>query len=545
MITSRFFAAALAAGLLQSCATPPQSAAPQVAADAAALIKADMAYLADDAREGREAGTKGYDDAAAYVANRFKEIGLKPGADGSYMQSLTLRTAAADQAAAKFSVLSPDGPFALKAGDDYLMQASFQTAAFKVDAPLVFVGHGIYAPDLGVDDYAGLDVKGKIVVALAGGGTSLPAEERAILSGAQSKTAIAVERGAAGMITVFTSSASQRFGWDRVKSFGGRPRMTWVGPDGIADDATGRLGAVAVLGPSGAAKLFEREAMSFADIDKADSEGKAIKGFALSKSASLEGAGKIADVKSANVIAMIEGSDPKLKKEVVVLTAHLDHEGVKPPKEAGGDAIYNGALDNSIGVSTMLDVARRFKASGKAPRRTIVITALTAEEKGLLGAGYMAAHPGLGDRKIVANVNLDMPLVLFPFVDVIAFGGERSSLGKVIESAAASMDMKVIPDPIPEQNIFVRSDHYRFVQKGVPAVFLFTGFGNGGDKVFQKFMAENYHQPSDELDLPIDYASAARFADLNYRIARQISDADAAPTWNEGDFFGRFFGKKR
>jgi Zn-dependent M28 family amino/carboxypeptidase len=157
----------------------------------------------------------------------------------------------------------------------------------------------------------------------------------------------------------------------------------------------------------------------------------------------------------------------------------------------------------------------------------------------------MAAHPGLGDRRIVANVNLDMPLVLFPFVDVIAFGGERSSLGKVIETAAASMDLKVIPDPIPEQNIFVRSDHYRFVQKGVPAVFLFTGFGNGGDKVFQKFMAENYHKPSDDLSQPIDYASAARFSDLNYRIAREIADADAAPTWNEGDFFGRWFGAKK
>ena len=543
MIKLRFVTAAAAVALLQSCATAPQPG--PVAVDAAALIRADMAYLADDAREGREAGTKGYDDAAAYVANRFREIGLKPGASGSFMQPLTLRTAAADQSQASFSVASPDGSFALAQGEDYLMQPSFQKSSFKVDAPLVFVGHGLAAPDLGVDDYAGLDVKGKIVVMLSGGGTSLPAEERAILSSTQTKTGFAIARGAAGVITVFTSSAGRRFSWNAIKSFGGAPRMTWVGPDGVADDPTGRLGAVAIVGPEAAAKLFEREAMSYADIDKADSEGKSVKGFALSKTASLSGGGSIADVKSANVVAMIEGADPKLKKEVVVLTAHLDHEGVKPPKTEGGDGIYNGALDNSIGVSTMLDVARRFKASGKAPRRTIIIAALTAEEKGLLGAGYMAANPGLGDRRIVANVNLDMPLVLFPFVDVVAFGGERSSLGKVIESAAASMDLKVIPDPIPEQNIFVRSDHYRFVQKGVPAVFLFTGFGNGGDKVFQKFMAENYHKPSDDLSQPIDYASAARFSDLNYRIAREIADADAAPTWNEGDFFGRWFGAKK
>lgn len=257
---------------------------------------------------------------------------------------------------------------------------------------------------------------------------------------------------------------------------------------------------------------------------------------------SLNGASAFSETESPNVVATIEGSDPALADEVVVLSAHLDHVGLTEPKEGESDRVNNGALDNAIGVATILDVARRFK-EGPPPRRTIVFAAVTGEEKGLIGADYLARHPTLGGRRMVANVNLDMPVLLYPFTDVIAFGAEQSSLGEAARQAAAAMNVALTPDPIPEEGIFTRSDHFRFVEQGVPAIFLFTGFGNGGEAAFGDFLKNRYHKPSDDLSQPIDYDSAARFAELNYRIAREIADAAEAPHWNSGQYFADRYGR--
>jgi Zn-dependent M28 family amino/carboxypeptidase len=224
----------------------------------------------------------------------------------------------------------------------------------------------------------------------------------------------------------------------------------------------------------------------------------------------------------------------------VLLMAHLDHEGVNPARE-GEDKIYNGAMDNATGISTMLEVARAMAETGKRPRRSILFAAVTAEEKGLLGSQYLAKHPVVGNGKLVGVVNLDMPVLLYDFTDVIAFGAEHSTLGPIVKRAGAQMNVALAADPLPQENLFVRSDHYRFVQEGVPSVFLMTGFGNGGDKQFTGFLSTNYHKVSDDLKQPIDWQAGAKFAKINYLIAREIADADEAPRWYAKDFFGDTF----
>jgi Zn-dependent M28 family amino/carboxypeptidase len=268
------------------------------------------------------------------------------------------------------------------------------------------------------------------------------------------------------------------------------------------------------------------------------------RGFALKTRARLHAQATSRRIVSPNVVALIPGSDPVLSKEVVVLSAHLDHLGIAAPAAddpPGKDRIYNGALDNAAGVATLLEVARVMASSPTPPRRSVLFLASTGEEKGLLGADYYARHPTVGDRRIVANVDLDMPLLLYPFTDVIAFGANHSTFDTVVAQAVGPMGIALAPDPMPEQGLFTRSDHYMFVKQGVPAVFLMTGYANGGEKAWEAFLAGPYHHPNDDLAQPIDWASGARFAEANYRITRAMADADAPPLWRQGDFFGDTF----
>ncbi|UZK65496.1 M28 family metallopeptidase [Sphingomonas sp. M1-B02] len=246
--------------------------------------------------------------------------------------------------------------------------------------------------------------------------------------------------------------------------------------------------------------------------------------------------------RSPNVLGIIPGSDPALKDEYVVISAHLDHLGMG--RVAADDKIFNGAMDNASGVATMLEAARAFAAGGKPPRRSILFVAFAAEEQGLLGSGFLARHPLVGSGKFVANVNLDMPILLYDFQDVVAFGAERSTLGPIVSAAAAKMGVSLSPDPMPQENTFVRSDHYSFVKAGVPAVLLATGFKNGGEKATRGFLKTHYHQVTDDIALPFDWKAAAKFAELNYRIAREIADADEAPRWYAKDPYGERYAKR-
>ena len=228
-----------------------------------------------------------------------------------------------------------------------------------------------------------------------------------------------------------------------------------------------------------------------------------------------------------------------MKDEYVVLMAHLDHLGIRTDKT--GDNIYNGALDNAAGVAVMLEVARAFAGDDVAPKRSLLFVTNTAEEKGLLGAESFANDPGVPIGQIASVVDLDQPLLLYDFTDVIAFGGDHSTMGEAIARAVAKAGVTLSPDPMPAETIFVRSDHYTFVKRGVPALLLATGHANGGKAAWDNFLATDYHQPSDDMKQPINWNAGAKYARVNYLITREIADAALRPRWYAGDYFGSTF----
>jgi Zn-dependent M28 family amino/carboxypeptidase len=319
---------------------------------------------------------------------------------------------------------------------------------------------------------------------------------------------------------------------------GGRPTLAWVGPNGQPGEAGARFNAY--LSDTAAAALFAGAPRSFADVRAEVDRGADPKGFALAAQLRVERQTKWTTIRSPEVIGMLPGTDPKLKDQYVILMGHLDHLGMRPAK-AGEDGIYNGALDNAAGVATMLEAARAFATSADKPRRSILFIANTGEEKGLLGASYFASNPTVPVGRIAAAVDLDMPLLLYRFTDVIAFGADHSTVGEAVRKAAGEMGVGLSPDPMPEENIFVRSDHYEFVKEGVPAIMLATGWANGGAQKWKAFLSGAYHHPNDDLSQPIDWDSGARFARLNYLIARELADSPRRPLWYKGDYFGDAF----
>ncbi len=510
-------------------------------------IAADVAFLADDARGGREAGTAGYDAAANYVAARFQSIGLEPaGEAGGWFQPVTLRQASRDLARAELILTADDGDeHALVHLDDFFIGQSLSEPTFETSGPAVFVGDGVVAPELDRDAYAGVDVRGKIAVMFTDPPSGLDSEAATYFRGRSHRLAAAAENGAVGVVFLRSPADQARWSWRRLVANPSDHAMTWIHADGASGDGARGIRATSTLSEAGAAALFKGAEHEF-DALKRMMETKAVTApsFPIGKTITLRGGSIFEETTSANVAGILRGGDPDVAQDVVVLTAHLDHQGAGIPGADGEDRIHNGALDNAMGVATMLEVAADL-AAGSRPRRSVLFLAVTAEEKGLLGSDYYAHYPTVGRDAVIANINLDMPLALFEFEDVIAFGGERSSLGDVVDAAAEAMGIKVIPDPIPEQGIFTRSDHYSFVKQGVPSVFLFLGFGNGGDEVFSEFMREHYHEPSDDLSLPIDYDAASRFAALNLSVTRRVANAADAPVWREGDFFGERFGRDR
>jgi hypothetical protein len=505
-------------------------------------IKAHVTFLADDLLEGREAGTRGHEIAARYIASQFAVLGVKPGgADSGYFQTVNLLEAAATGPRPTLVVTTPHGAQTMKQGGAVMIQGPMAGGAVTLKAPLVFVGYGMEDAAVGYDDYQGLDVRGKIVVALVGSPKGMNSEVGAHLQSEQSR--VAARHGATAIVLVTTRASATAFPWEKVVEFASDPRTTWVRKDGTPFDPAYGLKAWVLIDPKAAAPLFEGTPETFAQIlDEADKAGGRPKGFALKSSAEIAVATKVRRFSSPEVIGVIEGADAALKNEYVALMGHADHIGVKA--RGTGDRINNGALDNGAGVAILIEVARAFTTAPTRPRRSILLVANTAEEKGLLGAEYFAHYPTVPVERLTASIDLDMPMLLYDFTDVVAFGASHSTLERVFQNAGAAMGVKLSPDPMPEQAVFVRSDHYAMVKAGIPAVMLATGMANGGDAAWAKYLANNYHQPSDDLAQPIRWSAGAKFAELNYRALRALADADARAQWYAKDYFGDLFAPK-
>ena len=549
----KLIVAALAFSAVTGCvsSTAPKSAAVQPAASAKA-IEAHMQFLASDELAGRETGSKEHEIASLYIATQLQALGLLPaGENGSYFQRVPLRKARLAQDSARFTLHVDGKDTELSYPKAFFTGPSMQYPQTDVTAPLVFAGYGLVSKEFALDDYAGLDVKGKIVVLLAGRPDSLPSEEAAHLNSL--KTKLAAERGAVGIITIHTPKQEKTRPYATSLLYLNAPSMEWLQADGTPADSYPDLKAGAYVHPDAAAALFTKAEHSLADIfTQLDNKQNPV-GFELGVTASLSRRSTHEPISSPNVIAMLPGSDPVLKDEYVVITAHSDHIGLANDLRTD-DKINNGAMDNAAGVSILLETARLFAALPQAPKRSILFVVVTGEEKGLLGADYFANNPTKPIDKLVANVNLDMPVLLYPFADMVAFGANHSSLGKVVERAAAKEGIALSPDPMPEQAIFTRSDHYTLVKKGVPAVFLMTGFksqdpAQDGGKIWGSFFAKHYHKPSDDIPSlikdygAIRYDAGAVFANINYNIALDIANTEQRPYWLKQSFFNGVFGK--
>jgi len=526
MIFKRFIAFAAPAFLAAAAAA--QAPAPDFAPE---RFRAHVAFLADDLLEGRETGSRGHAIAARYVGAQYEALGLRPGARGGSWYQRVPFVRSAMTAPARITV----GGRSFVQSEGVSFRQSPEAGRTELSGvPAVFAGYGLEGP--GFDDYRGLDVRGRVVVVLDGTPAGLPSDVAAHLGG--EKRRIAARRGAVGLISLRSPTALARLR-PRMDARLPEPGIVWVGPDGRPYSDSPGLRFNASADAALAEALFEGAPRSLARVRaEAARSGARPRGFALRQPVSFERDSSNSELASENVIGILPGSDPALAGEYVLLMAHLDGLGVREGGE--GDRIRNGAMDNATGVATLIEVARQMSRPGNRPRRPVIFAAVTAEERGLLGAQFLARNPVVEGR-IVGVVNLDMPILTYDFTDVIAFGAEHSTLGAIVARAAAGMGVALTPDPLPEQGLFTRSDHYMFVREGVPSVFLMTGFQGEGERRFRDFLANTYHTPRDDMSLPFDWQAAARFAELNYRIAREIADSPQAPLWYRGSFFGDAF----
>jgi Zn-dependent M28 family amino/carboxypeptidase len=526
----------------------PEVVTVQEHAASAERIKVDVRYLADDRLRGRMTGTPGYDLASDYVARRFAAIGLQPAGDhGGWFQSVPLLRATREADGARIGIRRDGKLVELRFREQFLPGLNYSASDAAVEAPAVFVGHGISAPELHYDDFAGLDLHGRIAVLFSGAPMRFDADHRAMHAATDEKLRALAERGAIGVVFVNTVADEVQVPWARNADNWQRPGMRLRNPDGSGVETFPSLRVTATVSASAAERIFEGSGHGAAELFR-DAQAGTLHGFVLPGTLALAARTRIEPLQSRNVVAKLPGGDPALAGEHIVYSAHLDHLGVGVPAQPDAtgredmthrDRIFNGALDNALGVSILLEAARMLHAR-PAPERSLLFVSTTGEEQGLLGAQWFAAHP---PGTLVADINLDMPLLLAPTRDVVAIGAEHSSLQGVLQQAARDVGVELSPDPFPEENTFVRSDQYAFVRAGIPSLYLDGGVStvaDGDPKLAQRtFMRNCYHQPCDDASQPIQYGDAARLARLNARLGLLLGNRDERPRWHAGDFFDR------
>ncbi len=539
-------------GTLLLAACGQQSIAPKISEGEAALkelnpknIWTHVKFLADDAMEGRDTGSVGHKIAVNYVASQFAQMGLEPIGRKNYKHPVPFRGSQLREDGATASIKIGDKNIELKFLKDFLTLGSALNENLVVSAPLIFVGRGITAPIFDYDDYEGIDATGKIVVYIDGAPDSFPSDHQAHFGSGNVAAQNAADHGAIGTISIQGTTNAARRPWKLMTRFATRKSLTWVGTDGNVGNGINGIDGSILITNEIATKLFEASDQNFEEVYKASHDGNA-SSFDLNATATIGTKSKHTTLDSFNVISVLEGSDPALKDEYVIYTAHLDHIGMAHGGE--GDLINNGAYDNATGVGIMLETARVMAMPQNRPKRSVIFAAVTAEEKGLLGSAYLAKHPPVSAKKIIANVNIDMPILSAPSKDVIAWGSEHSTLQGVVERAAIEMGLYLAPDPWPEQGIFTRSDQYAFVKEGIPAVMLAPGIVKGDgvpeDTVYlDKFLSSNYHKPSDDINQPFDLDAAARFSAVNYLIGVELANSPEKPKWLKDNFFGDTFAK--
>lgn len=507
-------------------------------------IRAHMTFLADDALEGRGTGTRGYDLAAKYLRSQLMACGIAGGTkEGAYFQKVPLVRTSVDAAATTMN-LGTGKP--LQYEKDFLLLDTHGKVEGGASAKAVFVGYGVTAPELGYDDYSGLDVRGRIVVLLdSEAPPSFPPTIRAYYTNHDVKMATAAEHGAIGAFYVSSAETARRFPWDfNVRELQiGWNSLRWVNEDGKPDGINSQIQIAGMLNRSAAEVLFAGEEQEFVSVLAGCEKGKPPR-FALSKTVSVHYHARHQRIECVNIVGRLEGSDATLRNEYVVYSAHADHLGIGPMVD--GDSIYNGAIDNASGCAVLLEVARAFAELRQRPARSILFVMVTAEEAGALGSEYFVHNPPVPIGSIVANVNLDGAIALTRVTDVIAWGAEHSTIGATVQQVGRTLDIAVSPDPFPEEGFFVRADQFSFVKRGIPSLFL--GMGVNSDRpdvdalaLLKEWLVTKYHSPQDDLRQSFEYETAAQQGRFAFLLGHALATEAQRPHWNDDDFFGSRF----
>jgi Zn-dependent M28 family amino/carboxypeptidase len=513
------------------------------AADYAAEGKlwwAHIQFLADDKLEGRNTGSPGFLKAVQYVETQFDRLGLKPAGVKGYLQPVPLETRQITEASIE---LIRDGKAEPVVNGQEATLTSRGDVQPLVEAPIVFVGYGMSIPEAGYDDLTTVDLKGKVAMYVnAQAPVNVSGNVKAHFSSGAERWAGLKRAGAIGSITLPnprpnspTQDSSQQTGGGRGAGFG---QPSFVLADRALQENVGQTVAMTVT-RRGADKFLAGSGHTYDEIEALARDGKPLPRFPLAGALRARASVKREAISVPNVVALLPGTDAKLKDEYVVMSAHLDHVGVGRP--VNDDAIYNGAMDDASGIASMLEVARLLEERGARPKRSVVFLAVTAEEKGELGSRYYAMNPTVSGP-IVADINLDMFLPLYALKVIEVQGLTESTLGDQVRAAAKSLGVDVQTDREPEQNRFIRSDQYSFIRTGIPSLAFKFGyeFGSPEEKIRRAWVRDRYHKPSDDLNQPVDMAAAALFDRVIADLLQRVADDPARPRWNEDSFFKRF-----
>jgi Zn-dependent M28 family amino/carboxypeptidase len=495
---------------------------------------AHVAFLADDRMKGRETGSPEHREAAEYIARHFKEAGLKPGGTDGYFQSVPFRSRSIVEARSSLALVRGREVVPVVLGDEATFSMRIEPAP-HVEAPIVFAGYGLQVPEAKHDDLAGLDLNGKVVLLLTGGPSSIPGPLLAHYQ--NTRWSYLKQAGAVGVISI-QNPKGQDIPWERSKLARFLPSMAIADP--ALDETAGQQLAVTANAAT-AEKFFVGSGHRFAELLELSNAGQVLPRFAIPASIRATVAVDAHALRSDNVVGILPGHDPVLKNEYIVVSSHLDHVGTGT---GSGDVIYNGAMDNASGVATLIETAKS-AAAKKSFKRSIIFLAVTAEEKGLLGSRYYANRPTVPARAIVADLNTDMFLPLFPLHSLVVQGLEESDLAADLRKTARPMGIEVYSDPEPERNAFVRSDQYSFIRTGVPSISLKVGFVRGSPEheIVKKWRTERYHAPSDDLAQPIDRQAAEDFDKVYVALLEAVANRPTRPAWNDDSFFKRFVPK--
>ncbi|WP_255049918.1 M28 family peptidase [Lacihabitans sp. CS3-21] len=505
-------------------------------------IKSHVAYLSSDLLLGRKPGKPGYQMAVDYVIKEYKSMGILPaGENGGFTQKVILRNSKLVKDKTILSFTQNDGTSQkLTLGEDYLFYANPEKSKVDFSAPLVFVGSGIDAPELGFNDYKNIDVKGKICVVLQKSPDNVPANVKLHLRYPSTYQDYALKHGAVGVLLCNYENNTARFKVGANLSIQGGSNVS-IKPDGKLTPSANYMGGnIQVAGSITVdvlKDLMKANGLNLEEIWKGLEKGNYVSQN-LKTTASGIYESIYSDIESYNVIGKIEGTDKKLKNEYVIHSAHLDHLGVG--KAIEGDSIYNGAHDNASGVAAALEIARTYSQLPIKPKRSMLFLMCTAEEMGLLGSAYFANKPTVPKKDIVVDVNTDMPTFLAQLESIAPLGAEHSTLEEITKKAANLLNLSIETDPEPTEGRFVRSDQYSFVKAGIPALHVKFGHINSNKNLAEdvkKWRAAHYHKPSDQIENGFVWSASRKYAQVNFLISYMAAQDKKRVSWKKDDFF--------